>query len=118
MTAVDPAESTEVTLGEVSRGLSRVEREMHMGFAAIRVEIGKLSFVPSQVYAADSLAYRDRMERVEASLRQETEHRLKAESEAAQRAWQSRLGIALALIGFPLSIVGAVITGLIMTHVK
>ena len=38
-------ESTEVTLGEVARGLSRVEREMQEGFAAIRREIAGLSFV-------------------------------------------------------------------------
>lgn len=113
-----PPEGTEVTLGEVSRGLARVERQMHDGFAAIRAEIGKLSFVPAQVYAADSLAYRDRMERIEGALRDEAEARREAEALAGQRAWQSRLSMGLALIGLPLSIIGSVAAGLVIAALK
>ena len=115
---VNPAESTEVTLGEVSRGLSRVEREMQAGFSTMRAEISRLSFVPAQVYASDSAAYRDRMDRVEAALRDEGQLRHEAESLADQRAWQSRLSIMLALVGMPLSIVGSVVAGLVIAAFK
>jgi hypothetical protein len=115
---VDPVDGTEVTLGEVSRGLFRVEREMHAGFTAIRQEIGKLSFVPAQVYAADTMAYRDRVERIEATLRGEAELRREAETAAAQRTWQARLSMMLALVGMPLSIIGSVVAGLVISALK
>jgi hypothetical protein len=115
---VDPADGTEVTLGEVSRGLSRVEREMHAGFAAMRAEIGMLSFVPSQVYAADMMAYRDRLERAEVAIRSESELRRETETGASQRAWQGRIGILLALVGMPLSIIGSVVAGLVIAALK
>lgn len=114
----DAGGSTEVTLGEVSRGLSRVEREMHLGFQAIRAEIGKLSFVPSQVYAADMMAYRDRLERTEIALRDEVEVRRETDTANAQRAWQSRWGVTLALIGMPISIIGSVVAGLVIAALK
>lgn len=115
---VDPADSTEVTLGEVARGLGRVEREMHLGFSAIRAEIGKLSFVPAQVYAADMVAYRDRMERIEENAAREAELRHEAEAVASQRAFQSRWSVVLALIGMPISIIGAVIAALVIAALK
>jgi hypothetical protein len=111
------AEFSEVTLGEVARGLNRVEREMHEGFAAIRREIGHLSFVPAAVYSADMVAYRERMERVEAGLAEEISLRREDAQTSSQRAWQSRWGIALALIAMPISIVGAVIAALIVASV-
>lgn len=111
MTAPDPGD---VTLGEVARGLSRVEREMQ----AIRREISQLSFVPAQVYAADSLAYRDRIERVEHALAAEVEARREVETVSAQRSWQSRWSITIALIGMPLSILGSIVAGLVLAALK
>lgn len=101
------ADPTEVTLGEVGRGLDRVEREMRDGIAAIRAEIKALAFVPAAVYAADQVGNRERIERLE-----------EADKDARQRAWQSRWSIVLALIAMPISIVGAVIAALVIAALK
>lgn len=111
-------DATEVTLGEVARGLGRVEREMHEGFAAMRREISTLSFVPAAVYAADMMAYRDRVDRLEVDLNEESGTRRDAEHVAQQRAWQSRWSIILALVGMPISIIGAVVAALVIATVK
>lgn len=111
-------DSKEVTLGEVARGLSRVEREMQAGFAAIRAEIQGLSFVPAAVYAADSLAYRERIERIEHEQAAEARMRREAETASQQRAWQARWSIILAVIGMPISIGGAVIAALLIAALK
>lgn len=111
-------ESTEVTLGEVARGVSRVEREMHEGFAAIRREIAGLSFVPAQVYAADMLAYRERVVRVEEDLDEERKIRREAEQVQQQRGWQAKWSIVLALIAMPISILGSVVAGLVIAALK
>ena len=115
---MSPLDANEPTLGEVSRGLGRVEREMREGFTAIRTEIGKLGFVPAQVYASDQAAARDRLVRIEESLREEADLRREAETSAAQRAWQSRWSVTLAMIGMPISIIGAVIAALVTASFK
>lgn len=107
-------ESTEVTLGEVHRGLTRVEQEMHLGFEAVRQQIRTLSFVPSGVYAADVLAYRDRLDRIETALAAEVTWRRDTEAVSVQRAWQSRLSIVLAMV----SVLGAIVAPLIVAALK
>jgi hypothetical protein len=102
----DPAD---VTIGELARGLSRVEREVQAGFAAIRQEISGLSFVPAQVYAADTSAWRDRVQRLERDLSAEAAVRRETEATAQQRAWQAKWSIMIALFGMPISIIGALI---------
>lgn len=99
----------DVTLGEVARRVDRVETEMKAGFKAVQEQIAALSFVPSAVYAADRAADLERHRRLEADLREETRERRDAEKTAAQRGWQTRLSLALAVIGPPLSALGAFI---------
>lgn len=97
----------EVSTGELSRGLARLEREMQAGFAQLRGQLGELNYVQPAVYAADQAATRDRLERLEA-----------AAEVAQQRAWQSRWSINLALFGMPLSIVGAVVAALVVAALR
>jgi hypothetical protein len=111
-------DATEVTLGEVARGLSRVETEMHAGFKALREELKTLSFVDSAVYSADKVAYHDRVARLEADLEDERTLRREADAVAQQRAWQSRWSIILAVIGMPISILGAVVAALVVAALK
>jgi hypothetical protein len=112
------AENTEVTLGEVSRGLTRVEAEMRAGFDAISQEIKSLSFVPAAVYSADKLAAADRMAALAADFEEDRRERREVEAVAAQRAWQARWSIILAMIAMPISIIGAVLTALLMSTIK
>lgn len=112
------SQETEVTLGEVARGLSRVEREMQVGFAAIRAEIQGLSFVPAAVYAADMLAHRERLDRIEREAAEETEIRREAEATAQQRAWQARWSIILAVVAMPISVLGSVVAALLIAALK
>jgi hypothetical protein len=100
---VTPPDPGDVTTGELSRGLSRVEREMQAGFTAIRDEIRALAFVPAAVYASEMTAVRERVKRVE-----------EAGETADQRAWQARLAITLAVVSMLLSIVG----GLVLAALK
>lgn len=111
----DPAE---VTLGEVARGLSRVEREMLAGFTALRQEIAGLAFVPAAVYAADQVAHRERVTRVEQDIADEATARQQAESVAQQRAWQARWSIILAIACMPVSVAGSVIAALVIAALK
>jgi hypothetical protein len=111
-------DSTEVTLGEVARGLGRVEREIEVGFQAIRQEIKSLSFVPAAVYSADKVAQHDRIGRLEEDLEEEKVLRRDAEALSSQRAWQSRWSLLLALFGMPISVVGAVAAALIVAWLK
>ena len=106
MTSPDPRE---VTLGEVARGLSRVEREMQVGIAAIRQEIAALAFVPAAVYAADMSAHRERVTRLERDLAEESAVRQNTEAVSQQRAWQAKWSIILAFVGMPISVVGALV---------
>jgi hypothetical protein len=109
---------TEVTLGEVARGLGRVEREMQAGFQAIKDEIKSLSFVPAAVYSADKVAQHDRMERLELDLEEEKVLRRDAEAISNQRAFQSRWSIILALVAMPISVIGSVLAALIVAWLK
>lgn len=93
----------DVTTGELSRGLSRVEREMQAGFSAVREEIRALAFVPAAVYTSEMAANRDRIKRLE-----------EGEEAADQRAWQARLALGVALTSMLLSIIG----GLILAALK
>lgn len=77
----------EVSTGELSRGLARVEDEMKAGFAQLRRELAAMTYVQPAVYAADQAATRDRLVRLE-----------QAEQVAQQRAWQARLSLILAFI--------------------
>lgn len=106
-------DQSDVTIGELSRGLSRVERQVQDGFAAIRQEIAGLGFVPTAVYAADMAALRDRQLRVELGLADEIAQRHTAEATTQQRAWQAKWSIILAVASVPLSVIGAlIVTGL------
>lgn len=100
----------DVTTGELSRGLSRVEREMQAGFTAIRDEIRGLTFVPTAVYAADKLAAAERVTRLEADLAEERRERQADEKVAQQRAWQAGLAVKLAIAGIPISALTALVT--------
>ncbi|WP_328465550.1 hypothetical protein OHA21_43880 [Actinoplanes sp. NBC_00393] len=115
MTTVDPSD---VTTGELSRGLSRVEREMREGFSAIRKEISGLSFVPAAVYAADMLAYRDKIQRLEGDLDEERQERREDQKIAQQRSWQASWSIRLAIISMPLSLAVSVAAGLLIAALK
>lgn len=97
----------EVSTGELSRGLARVEQEMKDGFSQLRAELAAMTYVQPAVYAADQAATRDRLVRLE-----------EAEKVAQQRAWQSRWSIIIALVGMPISIIGAVIAAMLITGLK
>lgn len=99
-----------VTTGELSRGLSRVEREMQAGFDAVRKEIRALTFVPAAVYASDMIGQRERVDRLEQDLAEERRERQAAQHTGDQRAWQAKLAVGMAAAGIPISIVTAVAT--------
>jgi hypothetical protein len=91
---------------------------MQAGFAAIRREISGLSFVPAPVYAADMVAYRDRVQRLEEDLDEERAERREAEKVAQQRSWQATWSVKLAAIGMPITLITSVVGALIVAGLK
>lgn len=111
-------EPTDITLGEVARRVDRLDQEMRAGFKAVQEEIAKLAFVPAAVYAADRAADVERIRRLEDDLKEEVGAREETERTAAQRTWQARLSLVMALIGLPLSVLGSVIVALVVVHIR
>jgi hypothetical protein len=108
----------DITLGEVGRRVDRLDQEMRAGFAKVAEQLAGLAFVPAGVYAADQSAMAERMRRLEADLRDEEAARRAAEQTASHRAWQARLSLVMALLGLPLSVLGAVVVALVLAPMR
>jgi hypothetical protein len=106
-----------VTLGELARRVDRIDgrvermdADMHTGFDTLRADIGKLSFVPHEVYDTSQRADAARFGRLEADLRDEGAARKASEERADQREWQVRVALGVAVFGTVLSVVVAVVS--------
>lgn len=100
----------EPTNGELSRRMDRLDKALADQFTSLREEIRALAFVQPAVYAADLIASRERMDRLDAELDEERRERREAQKLADQRSWQARLAMGVALLGAVLSVVTAIVT--------
>lgn len=85
----------QVTIGELGRRMDRVEEAVTRGFDRLTERLDR-DYVGVALYAADRAADRARMAKLEA----------RAEGDA-QRAWQSRLSLMVALLSVPAGIITA-----------
>jgi hypothetical protein len=100
----------EPTNGELSRRMDRLEKAMEVQFTALREEIRAMAYVQPAVYAADMLAYRQRMDRLDADLEEERRERRSAEKLSDTRSWQVRIAMLMAFVGAVLSVASAITT--------
>lgn len=92
----------DVTLGELSRRVERLETQVSAGFEAMRSELRTLTFVPAGVYASDQSGVNMRIQRLE-ELNKTMEN----------RSWHIRFAIIAAIFSGLMTIVTTVLLVLI-----
>lgn len=106
----------DMTIGELSRRVDRLDTEMKAGIQAVREDIQRLQFVPAAVYASDRSGDAERVRRLEADLIEERREREAEKGTADQRAWQARLSLIMAMVGLPISLIGSILAAVIISN--